>query len=256
MKAFCACMKKEWLAQKRTGRMIVFPILFFVFGIMNPAIAKATPLLMEAMSDVLASSGIAVGNVTVSAMDSWVQFFKNIPMALIVFVVLEISIFTREYQKGTLVLSLTKGLPRHTAMVSKALMLLILWSVGYWFCFIVTYAGNCIFWDNGIAQHLTLSVIGWWIFGVWIISLICLFSAFCDGFAGVLLGVGGVVFGCYLLSLIPLAGDYLPTGITTGSALIYGTGNTSKFLVAMTITALLSVISFTASIFIFNKKQL
>jgi ABC-2 type transport system permease protein len=223
---------------------------------MNPAIAKLTPMLLESMADTLEGSGISVTGVTVSAMDSWVQFYKNIPMALIAFVLLEGGIFTKEYQSGTLILTLTKGLPRHQIVLSKSLMLVLLWSAGYWLCYGITWFYSDYYWDNSIAQNLGLAALSWWVFGVWILSLICLFSTVFFTNAGVLLGTGSMVLACYLLSIVPKISEHLPTALTSGNALIYGNGNTSHILVAMTVTALLSVISFTASIFIFNKKQM
>ena len=89
-----AFLKKEWMALMRTGKVTVLGLVFVLFGIMNPAIAKLTPWLLETMGDSLASSGLVVTQVTISALDSWTQFFKNIPMALIVFVVLQGGILT------------------------------------------------------------------------------------------------------------------------------------------------------------------
>ena len=95
MKPFLAFTRKELLAQFRTGKVTILGILFVLFGIMNPAIAKLTPWLMEMMADSLAESGMIITDITVTAMDSWVQFFKNIPMALIVFLLMQSIIFTK-----------------------------------------------------------------------------------------------------------------------------------------------------------------
>jgi len=76
---------------------MILGLLFVLFGIMNPAIAKLTPWLLETMTDSLAESGMIVTDVKVNAMDSWVQFYKNIPMGLIAFGLLESSISTKEY---------------------------------------------------------------------------------------------------------------------------------------------------------------
>ena len=88
MKTWNALMKKEWMEQARTGKLMILGMIFVLFGIMNPAIAKLTPWLLKTMADSLAESGMIVTDVTVSALDSWVQFFKNMPIALIVFVFL------------------------------------------------------------------------------------------------------------------------------------------------------------------------
>ena len=88
MKAFFAFFKKEVLESARSGKLLFLTLLFCAFGIMNPAIAKLTPWLLEIMADELAGSGMTVTEVTVDALTSWTQFFKNIPMALIAFVLM------------------------------------------------------------------------------------------------------------------------------------------------------------------------
>ena len=194
--------------------------------------------------------------VTVSAMDSWVQFFKNMPLGLIVFVLLQSSIFTKEYQSGTLVLSLTKGLERFKVVVSKTVVLTVLWTVGYWLCFGVTYGYNAYFWDNSVAQNLILSVVCWWLFGVCVISLMILFSTIANSNTGVLVGTGSVVLASYLLGLLPKISKYLPTLLANGNPLIYGVAEAKTYIVAILITVVASLICFAVSIPIFNKKQL
>ena len=98
MRALFAFTKKEITEQLRTGKLAVLCILFALFGVMNPAVAKLTPFMMEMLAETMAESGLVITEVKVSALDSWVQFFKNIPIALIVFILMEGSIFTREYQ--------------------------------------------------------------------------------------------------------------------------------------------------------------
>ena len=85
MRAFFAFFKKELLELTRNGKLMVLFILFCAIGIMNPAVAKLTPWLLEVMGQELAESGMVVTGVSVDALTSWTQFFKNIPMALIAF---------------------------------------------------------------------------------------------------------------------------------------------------------------------------
>jgi ABC-2 type transport system permease protein len=172
--------------QVRSGKLLFLVILFILFGVMNPAIAKLTPWLLETMSESLESSGMTVTAVTVTAMDSWVQFFKNMPMALIAFVLMESSIFTREYQTGTLVLFLTKGLERYKVVVAKSIVLTVLWTFGYWICFGITYVYNAYFWDNSVSHSLPFSVVSWWLFGLWVIALLILFSTIFNLYSSIL----------------------------------------------------------------------
>ena len=255
MRSLIAFMKKEMTEQIRSSRLLVLGILFVLFGIMNPAVAKLTPWLLEMMADSLAESGMTITQVTVTAMDSWVQFFKNMPMALIAFVLLESSIFTKEYQTGTLLLSLTKGLSRYKVIIAKSILLFSLWSAGYWVCFGVTYVCNEILWGNSTAANLMPAVWSWWLLGVFVIALVILFSVISSNYIGVLLGTGGSVFALYLIGLVPKIAKYLPTYLMNSAAGV-GMQSTKSYTAAVIITAVCSAACVVLSVPIFNKKQI
>ena len=256
MKTLIAFIKKEITEQIRQGKLMLIFILFVILGIMNPAIAKLTPWMYEIFADSLSESGIIITAINVSAMDSWVQFFKNIPIGIIAFVLIESSIFTKEYSSGTLVLSLTKGLSRYKVVIAKFLILGVMWTVFYWMCFGITCGYNAYFWDNSVAKNLIFSVACWWIFGLFIVSLTVIFSTLANSNSGVLGGVGIVALVSYLVGLIPKISKYLPTFLTDGNSLIYGVMEANEYVIAIIITVSLSALCFAISIPIFNKKQL
>ena len=255
MKRFLAFTQKELLEQHRSGKLLFLGILFLLFGIMNPAIAKLTPWLLEILADSMAEGGITITLGEITALDSWVQFFKNIPMALIAFVLLQGGIFTKDYQSGTLILSLTKGLPRRTVLLSKATVLVALWTFGYWLCFGITYGYNTYFWDNTIAQNLIFSVVCWWVLGLWVIALMVLFSVLSGSNAGVFLGAGGVALVCYLLGFLPKVGKFMPTLLLDGNSLIYGLKEATAYLPALAMTATMCILFPVISLAIFDKRQ-
>lgn len=256
MKALFAFIRKEITEQIRSGRLWLLLAVFVFFGIMNPAVAKLTPWLLELLADSLAESGMTVTDVTVSAMDSWVQFFKNAPICLIVFAVVQSGVFTREYASGTLVLSLTKGLARYKVVVAKAAVLFALWTACYFMGFAITYGYNAYFWDNSVAQSLAASVFFWWVFGVWVIALSVLFSTLFQTNTQVLVATGGSAFACYLLGLLPKVKRVVPTLLTDGNALIYGTSDAQAYTVALIVAAVTAVACMFLSLLAFNKKQL
>lgn len=256
MKALLAFTKKEFLETVRTGKLIILILLFALFGIMNPAVAKLTPWLMEMMSDSIAESGLVVTEVQVDAMSSWTQFFKNVPMALIAYVLIFSNTFTKEYGSGTLLLVLTKGLSRYKVVLAKTVLLLSLWTLGYGLCFAVTYGYNAYFWDNGIAENLFFSAALWWLFGVWVICLIILFSSLSRNSAGVCLCTGGVVLLAYLLSIIPKITRYSPVMLMNPGPLLIGAEETGAYIKAIIIAAVSGVICVAVGIPVMNKKQL
>lgn len=256
MKSLMAFIKKEYLEAARTGKLLILVLLFTLFGIMNPAIAKLMPWVAELYADTLAESGLLITNVQVDAMTSWTQFFKNIPIALVAFVLIFSDLFTREYKSGTLLLVLTKGLARYKVVLAKTVLLLSLWTLAYGLCFVITYGYNAYFWDNGIAHNLFPAVTIWWLFGVWIICLIVLFSSLLQNNAGVSLCTGGTVLAAYLLGVLPRAKAYSPTLLMNASSLLSGIEGTDAYGKAILVTAALCIACVTVSIPVINKKQL
>ncbi len=248
-------MKKEYLEAARTGKLMILILLFVLFGIMNPAIAKLTPWMMEMFANTMTESGLIVTNVPVDAMTSWAQFFKNIPIALIAFVLILSDIFTKEYKSGTLLLVLTKGLSRYKVVLAKTVLLLSFWTVGYGICFAITYGYNAYFWDNGIANNLFFSATIWWLFGVWVICLVVLFSSLLQSNTGVSLCTGGTVLLAYLLSIIPKVKSYSPTILMNANSLLIGADGTKAYIKAIVMAASLCIVCVAVSIPVINKKQ-
>ncbi len=253
MKAF---LKKEWMEWSRTGRLAVLLLVFTVFGIMNPAIAKLTPWLMETVSESLAETGIVTTAVTVDAMTSWVQFYKNIPMGLIIFVLVCSGVFTAEYEKGTLVLVVTKGLARRKVLIAKAVFLFGAWTILYFLCVGITYGYNEYFWDNGIAADLPFAVACTWLFGIWVTALLILFSSMGQSGSQVLLGTGGVAMGVYLLGMFPKLARFLPGRLLEGMALLQRANGREDYYIGMAAAAIMVIGCLIAAAVCFDRRQL
>ncbi len=247
MKA-AAFFKKELLDALRSGKALILAVLFVIFGIMNPAIANLTPWMMNLLAEELANSGMAVTDVVIDASTSWMQFYKNIPMALIVYIVVSAGIFTKEYQSGTLVLMLTKGLKRSEVVISKTALLVLGWTAGYFLCFLITYAYNAYFWDNSVMTDLGKGIFAWWLFGMFAVMLTVFFSTLAKSSTGVMLGCAGVIGVSYILGMIPRILPYTPTSLmnVTESGIMKG---------AIT-TGAACIVLLALSIPIMNKKEL
>lgn len=256
MKQLTAFISKEVMELVRTGKLLILIILFILFGIMNPAIAKLTPWLMETMSKSLSETGLTITNVEINALTSWTQFYKNLPLALVIYLLMFSSTLTAEYQKGTLVNMVTKGLDRWKIILSKFLVTIIFWSICYWICFGITYAYNAYFWDNSIASHLLFSALCFYLTGLWLISLILLMSAFFRSNSAVILTMGGIFLAVYLLGLLPDLTKYLPAQLINSPELLTGTGKIWEYSTAMLITIVLAILNIAAAVISFNKQEM
>ena len=256
MKTFITFLRKEILEQIRTKKIMILGLLFIFFGILNPLTAKMTPWLIEVLSESMESSGINITVVEITALDSWVQYFKNMPMLLIVFILIQSNIFSKEYQNGTLTLVLTKGFERYKIVLSKMVVMLAIWTLGYLLCFGITYFYNAYFWDNLIASNLFFSSLSWWIFSVFVIILCILFSVNFKNNGTALTLTGGTIFLLYLVSLLPKINKYLPITLTDGNSLIYSLKEVNDYIPSLIIAICLTVVFVLISVLTFNKKKI
>lgn len=256
MRGAFAFLKKELFELSRSGRLIIFGFIFALFGIMNPVIAKLTPKILEMNAEVLESQGVVLGEIEVTAMESWAQFIKNIPMAMIVTVVMFSGVFTGEYSKGTLIPIITKGLSRSSMVLAKTVVMLAVWSGGFWLCYGMTYGYSAYYWDNSVAENLAFMGICQWLMGIFLISVLTLFSALSSSSAQVMMGVGVVYVAMYVLGMFAKIKEYLPTFLMDSSAMITAQSEVSDYTAAICITAALSVVCVIAALPITGKRQL
>ncbi len=257
MRQFSAFIKKEWMELSRTNRLLILGIVSVVFGIMSPAVAKLTPVIFEAMSESLSEQGISsieLGEVT--AITSWQQFYKNISTLMIVFVIMASGILTNEYQKGTLVNIITKGMPRYKILTSKLLVQVVLWTLSYGITFFTTYIYTVYYWDNSIVKHCLFAAVLPYLFGLWLIALIFLASAISDTNISVLLFVGGAVALCYLLGIAPDIKEYLPTTLLSSGNLLNEASLPADFVKSIIVTLSTTLLAIPISVLTFNKKKL
>lgn len=251
-----AFTKKEVLEQVRTGKLWLLLCGFCLFGIMNPAIAKLTPRMMEMMSDQLAEYGMAVTGTEADAMASWAQFYKNMPIMLIVFLLLFSGIFTAEYQSGTLINILAKGMGRWKIFASKMGVMLTAWTLGCLICYGITFGGNAYFWDNGTVHHVCFAAFCFYLFGVWLVFVFGMASVLFNSPGVALLVAGAAFIASHLLALIPAIKEYLPSYLFQPAELLAGTKGVGDYLAAVLITGALIVAQIILSVAAFNKKSL
>ncbi len=251
MRAYLAFVNKEWTEGFRTYKLVSLLIAFLLFGMMNPLIAKLTPELMTSLSP----EGIVMQIAEPQALDSWTQFFKNMAIQLILFVIVFSGLMANELTKGTLINILTKGLPRKTVILSKFTSTSIIWSLCYLLCFVVTY-GYTIYLLPGSLPNLLFSAFCLWLFGIWLISVMILGGVMFKSMYGSLLFTGAIALFLMVANILPGFQTFNPYGLSAlNLALLTKEMSPSDFTVSIIVTSVTTVVFLAGSMAIFNKKQ-
>lgn len=254
MRAF---LKKEWMEMTRTGKLLILCILFIMFGIMNPAIAKLTPWIMEMMKESIEESGFVIGKVTVNAMTSWTQYYKNAFMPVLVIVLMSSGVLTHEYQSGTLVQVVTKGLSRRKILLSKMISVYCTWTVLYMALYFgVTYVYTVYFWSEDKVEDLFAGIIFYWLMGMFILALVLLFSTIANNGGQVLMGTGIVYMVLFFLNYVPKLQKFLPFRLMDGLQLTMGRLKMEDFIPALITSGVSIVVCSMISIVLFDKRRL
>ena len=256
MIAFCAFVRKEIVELIRNKRLIILLAIFTMFAILGPLTAVLTPWILETMSDLLESSGVTVNGITITVLDSWTQYYKNLPILLIVFVLMFAGLFTKEYARGTFELIISKGMSRNKIYFAKMLTVLGTWTICYIAYFLISLAYNVSLWDNRVAQHWGIAAFLYWIFGVYVIIGMVSVSGFSASVSGVLIGTGVFAVMPELIGILPKITKYMPTQLTSGILILTGSIKPNDRIESIVVTAILCFVAGGIGAKGFSKKQL
>lgn len=254
MKGYTAFMKKEFMEYIRTYKILMVLMVFLALGFLNPITAKYLPELVvnflpEGMSMDIPEPGI---------MDSWTQFFKNVPqMGLIVMLILSAGTLAGELKKGTLIPVFTKGVSKKTVLLAKITGVFALWGIGYGVSFCVTYGYSYLFWNEVYVEHLGMAALVVWIFGLFLLSLVLLGSVVTKSSGGGLIFAGGGYAAGMVLALFGEAEKYSPVFLVSKPmSLLEGSVHLKQMMPALWVTLILTAAISLLSVIIFQKNQL
>lgn len=254
MTGYGAFVKKEFMEFYRSHKLLIILAVFLLLGMMNPLTAKITPQLVENFMP----EGMIVDLGEPTALDSWMQFYKNVPqLGLVVLVILFSGMMSQEYSKGTLINMLTKGLARRSVVLSKLTVALVMWTAAYAICAGISWAYTAYFWKGEVLHHLFSAAVLVWIYGILLLAVGLFGSVLCKNAYGNLLITGGFVGIQFLLNIIPDAVKYNPVAlISRNMELIEGSLKYDELLFPIVITAGLAIAFVIAACAVFNKKTL
>lgn len=249
-------MSPRW--EKRTFgsyKLFIMGLIFFLLGAMNPFTAKLTPRLLESFLP----EGLTITVGEPSAVDAWLQFYKNVPqMGLVVLVILFSSFLASEYSKGTLIIMVTKGLSRTMVLLSKFTSAALIWTGTYAICFLTSYGyTGLLFEDSFEMPKIILAAAFLWLYGIMLLASNLLGSVLFRNSYGCLLFTGGFVVVQFLLSIVPAAKEHLPLMlISENLQLVTGEAAAVDFMLPVTLTVAAAAVFAAAACLLFYKKEL
>lgn len=253
MKTIITLIKKDFVESLRSYKFLILALVFLLFGFLNPITAKLTPELLPQ----LLPDNLPIEIPPATPLDAWTQFFKNMSqMLMLLFFILFSGTLTNEFSKGKIIPLLTKGLKRRSVVLAKFLHLVFQWTI----LFILNLAASWIYTLvllPGEVNHVLISVVFLWVYGIFLISLLLLFSVLFMNVYGVLIGLGGVSLLLTLLAMVPIVKTFNPYRLGGDNmSLLTGGLYVSDFYFALGVNIILIAVFLFTSIKVLNKKAL
>lgn len=253
MKSCIAFTKKEFLELIRSYKLFILVMVFLALGFLNPITAKYLPELVSSFMP----EGMSIQISDPTVLDSWTQFFKNVPqLGFIILIIISSSTLAMEFQRGTLVNMITKGLSRTTIIFSKFFAYLTLWSICYSIAFLISYGYNFLFWDSNVANLLP-AILFAWVFGVVLLIFVLLGVVLTKSASGGLLLCAGFFLLSLIVSFFPEIAKFSPLKLVNDNMLLLNqTISLSSFHLSLLCSIVIFIVAFFTTIIVFRKKQL
>ncbi|MGX6978717.1 ABC transporter permease [Vagococcus elongatus] len=245
-------LKKEIFSSLKNYHVYILSGVFLLLGILNVLTAKFTPKLIET----LVSKEMAEALPSPTGMDVWLQFHKNVTqMGLIVIVLFFSTILTKEYQKGSLTILLTKGLKRRSVIVAKWAWLVTSFTFYYFLSVGITFIYAYLYFEQVVYGSLGFGLFALWLFGLLICTLIILGSVIGRQSYTVLIFVVGCLIVMFLLSAVTKLSDFIPIQLLQQfMPLLEGSKSAGDLSSAVMMTVILCIAILLSSVWLFERK--
>lgn len=256
MNHYLVFFRKELMEYARTYKLLIILVVFTIFGMTNPLIAKLTPELLAGVMP----EGMSITIPEPTALDSWAQFFKNTQqMGMIALVLIFSGVLSSELSRGTLVNLLTKGLSRRAVILAKYSAMLSVWSLSMLLSVALTWIYTVYLFPQdqvGVA-YLLFAISCMWLFGAFVLALLLSSSTLVQGNYGSLLLTGLVLVLLLVLNIFPSSQEFSPLSLASQNLEIAaGKIDPSSLYSAVGVTALASLGLIALAVLMFQKKRL
>lgn len=254
MRNYRIFLKKELVEYFKTYKLILLVLIFAIFGITNPLLAKLTPVILEKFAE----SGAKITLPEPTAIDAWMQFFKNATqMGLIILVIIFSGILATEQAKGTLINLLTKGLNRTSVVLAKYTAMLIAWSGSLLLCFALSYGYTKFLFPGKLPKLLVFAVFCLWLFGAFLLAMLLFFAVLSNTHYGSMIGTGIVIMLEMLINMLPKVKIWNPLSLVNRNMeLVRNQIAKEALFKSLGLTTALTIILVVMAVMVFKKKKL
>jgi len=251
---FGTALRKEWLEQLRSYRLLITAVVLTLFGLLSPLIARYTPDIIR----LALPQGEEITKLIPppSAVDSVAQYLKNITQfGVLLALLMAMGLVAQEKDKGTAALMLSKPLGRSAFLLAK-------------FCSLALTFTLSIVLAGAAGYYYTLVLFGPMDLGAWLglNALVLVFllvyvslTLLCSTLTRSQVLAGGLATGVWmalsLLGALPGIGDYSPRQVI-GWATALGAGSLETHWPALGLSLALIVGGLAGACAIFNRQEL
>jgi len=267
MKNYFIFLKKELFEAVKTYKLLIMGVVFLLFGMASPLMAKFTPEIIKwAMESDPAMAGMDFSGLITqpSALDSWFQFYGNAgQMGFFVLVIIFSSMLSSELSIGTLTIMLSKGLSRSAVILSKLTSAVLIWTASFGLSVLTAWGYTNYIFDNGVV-NLFFAMFCLWLFGMFLLAVTALMATLVNKGYACMFSVGAVVIVLSLIDLIPKAKKYNPISLSTSSRMLLAREASlqnaveaipKEFIPAIITTVILILVFTVLAVISFNKRK-
>lgn len=254
MNTYKSFFKKEIMESWRTFKLPLLLLLFIFLGLLNPFTALLTPEILElTMGDY-----ITIQFPDPTSIDSWMQFYKNIPqLGLIIFIIVYSTIVNKDIGEHTLINIVTKGARRSSIILAKFTSLVFQWTIYLMISFIITWAYTLYYFQDNLSHNIIESAILLWVLGIVLIGILILGSTIINNNYGGPLFVGGIFIILLLWNFFDYQAEWNPIQLGIQNInLVSGELEFGDFYKSISIGIILCIMSMLASVNVFKRKEL
>jgi ABC-2 type transport system permease protein len=253
---FWVALRKEFLEQWRSYRLLIVAVVLVFFGLSSPLLARYTPELLKLAIPPDQAGQLLALFPTPTVADAVGQYVKNLSQfGILLALLMTMGTVAQEKDKGTAALMLVKPMPRGIFLLAKFVALGLIFAVS-----ILLAAIACYYYTLLLFGPLNLTA--WLALNALLLLMVLVYVALtllCSTLTSSQVVAAGLAFGLLIvvsgIGALPKVGDYLPGRLTAwGTALVLGAGGT--WWPALWVSLGLIVVALLGAWLIFERQEL